>query len=145
MPQMHKSCSYVFLIIFFINFSLVDNVFSFKGRPPKAENGKEEDEEGEETTEEYEVEKIIDVFFKKNNTREFLIRWKGFSASQDTWEPEKHLNCTELINKYMEKVDKARNNDTKELRANRPRTQRFTLSTQDSGRRLSKRHSGKQR
>jgi chromobox protein 5 len=53
------------------------------------------------------VDKVMEVHFKKNGSREFLIHWKGFSHKEDTWEPEKNLNCPDLIEKFMEKVDKA--------------------------------------
>jgi len=51
----------------------------------------------------------MEVHFKKNGVREFLIHWKGFSHKDDTWEPEKNLSCPDLIEKFMAKVDKARN------------------------------------
>lgn len=38
---------------------------------------------------------------KKNGKREFLIRWKGYSAKDDTWEPEEHLECQDLINAFL--------------------------------------------
>jgi len=98
-----------------------------------------------ETAKEFEVEKIIEVRFKKNGTKEFLIRWKGFSPADDTWEPEKNLNCPELIAKFMQKLEKAKTSEMRELRTNRAHTKRYTLSTRDSGRRLSKRNRDKQR
>ena len=94
---------------------------------------------------EFEVEKIIEVHFKKNKTREFLIRWKGFTSADDTWEPEENLNCPELITKFMQKVEKAKTTEARELRANRPHTKRYTLTTHESGRRLSRRNMDKQR
>ncbi|XP_033333126.1 uncharacterized protein LOC117224363 [Megalopta genalis] len=94
---------------------------------------------------EFEVEKIIEVHFKKNKTKEFLIRWKGFSQADDTWEPEENLNCPELIDKFMQKVEKAKTADVRELRANRPHTKRYTLTTHEHGRRLSRRNMDKQR
>ena len=104
-------------------------------------DGKHDKEEQKE----FEVEKIIEVHFKKNKTREFLIRWKGFTSADDTWEPEENLNCPELIEKFMQKVEKAKTADMRELRANRPHTKRYTLATHESGRRLSRRNMDKQR
>lgn len=95
--------------------------------------------------EDYEVEKILDVYIHRNNKREFLIRWKGYSSNSDSWEPEDNLDCIDLINKFMEKVDKMKNLNEKELRPVRLQTQRFTLMTQESARRLSKRNAGRQR
>ncbi|GLH07058.1 Heterochromatin protein 1 [Gryllus bimaculatus] len=93
----------------------------------------------------YEVEKVVEVHFKKNGEREFLIRWKGFTTEDDTWEPEANLNCPELIEKFMQKVEKAKEVTMRELRANPQVTNRFTLNTPDNGRRLSSRHTARQR
>lgn len=103
------------------------------------------DEQNVETTKEFEVEKIIEVRFKKNGTKDFLIRWKGFSAVDDTWEPEKNLNCPDLISKFMQKLEKVKTSEMRELRTNRAHTKRYTLATRDHGRRLSKRNIDKQR
>lgn len=119
-----------------------------RGRPKKAKVDEDEDDEDgdeEDDGKEYDVDKIIDVHFNKGGRREFLIRWKGWGPSGDTWEPEEHLNCTKLIEKYMEKVDNAKSKDPKELRADRKRTDRLTMSSQSRARRLSKRHDGRQR
>lgn len=94
---------------------------------------------------EYEVDKVMEVHFKKNGSREFLIHWKGFSHKDDTWEPEKNLNCPDLIEKFMEKVNKAKSSAARELRANPQHTDRFTLNMSQAGRRLSRRNQGKQR
>merc|ERR1712137_560525 len=42
-------------------------------------------------TEEYEVERILG---KRNNkgTEEFLIKWKNYSYTENTWEPMEHLD-----------------------------------------------------
>lgn len=101
--------------------------------------------EERDTDTEFEVEKIIEVHFKKNKTREFLIRWKGFTSADDTWEPEENLNCPELIAKFMQKVEKAKNSEMRELRTNRAHTKRYTLATPEAGRRLSRRNMDKQR
>ncbi|XP_034936630.1 heterochromatin protein 1-like [Chelonus insularis] len=103
------------------------------------------DDSEEESSKEFEVEKIIDVHFKKNKSREFLIRWKGFKPSDDTWEPESNLNCPDLISKFMDKVEKAKTTDLRELRTNPSHTKRYTLSMYDRQRRLSRRNMGKER
>lgn len=95
--------------------------------------------------EDFEVEKIVDVYVHRNNKREFLIRWKGYSSKSDTWEPEEHLDCKDLIEKFMGKVDQLKNVSLKELRPVRTQTQRFTLMTQGAARRLSKRNQNQQR
>lgn len=95
--------------------------------------------------EDYEVERILDVHFQRNNKREFLVRWKGYSSKSDSWEPEENLDCEELIKKFMDKVETIKNVSLKELRPVRSQTQRFTLMTQESARRLSKRNVGQQR
>lgn len=82
---------------------------------------------------------------KKNGTREFRVHWKRWSPQYDTWEPEENLNCQDVIAKFMEKVEEAKNSNVKELRVDRKHTERFTLNTRDSGRRLSRRHNNKQR
>lgn len=122
-----KSCKIIFS---YTNWNFVWNCFSL-------------DETAKDPEKEYEVERIIDVHFKKNKTRDFLIRWKGFSARDDTWEPEENLNCQELIAKFMEKVEKARNAAPKELRANRKHTEHYVTHTH--GKRHSRRHTDKQR
>ena len=50
--------------------------------------------------EEYEVEAILGHRGKPGR-RTFLIRWKGYSAAEDTWEPERNLsNALPLITEY---------------------------------------------
>ncbi|XP_058799952.1 myb-like protein X [Phymastichus coffea] len=107
-------------------------------------NDNDQDAENSTGSIEYEVARIIEVYFKKDKSREFLIRWKGFSAKEDTWEPEEHLNCPELINKFMEKLKKQKESDARELRINPSHTKRYTL-TMHSDKRQSRRNAAKQR
>lgn len=94
---------------------------------------------------EYEVEKIIDVRNKKNGTREFLVHWKNWGPEYDNWEPEKNLQCTELIDSFFGRIEKSKEVDARELRVVRKHTTRFTLQTSEYGRRLSKRNTQSQR
>uniref|UniRef100_A0A8D9AJ80 Chromodomain Y-like protein n=1 Tax=Cacopsylla melanoneura TaxID=428564 RepID=A0A8D9AJ80_9HEMI len=76
-----------------------------KSSAAKKKNKKDEssDDEGEETTEEYEVERIIEVHNGKHG-KEYLVRWKGFTSKDDTWEPEEHLTCPDLIKQFNDKL-----------------------------------------
>lgn len=118
-----------------------------RGRPgaKKATYEKDDDEgdDDEETEQEYEVERIIDVHFKRNGTREYLVRWKGFGAKDDTWEPADNLSCPDLIEKFNEKLDKTKSTGAKELRVNRKHTERLTLV--EKGRKTSRRNANKGR
>ncbi|KAJ0178272.1 hypothetical protein K1T71_006095 [Dendrolimus kikuchii] len=109
-------------------------------KPKTVWDSKQSDENAE-----YEVERILEVHHKKNGKREFLIHWKGWSSKFDSWEPESNLNCSELIKKFMDKVDVARSSDTRNLRVAPETTNRFTLQDPSSGRRLSKRRGQRQR
>lgn len=91
------------------------------------------------------MDRILDVYFHKNGKRDFLISWKGYPASQNSWEPEDNMDCKDLIAKYMAKVEKAKQYDDKELRANRKRVNRLDLAMHVNARRLSKRRTGKER
>ncbi|KAH9504797.1 hypothetical protein Btru_061971 [Bulinus truncatus] len=49
--------------------------------------------------EEYEVEDIIDHCNEEGDVF-YLIKWKGWASKFNSWEPEKHLKCTDLLNEY---------------------------------------------
>lgn len=62
-----------------------------------SDNQNNDDKENGE--EEYEVEEIVDHKVVRGKTS-FLIRWKNYDASGDTWEPESSLSCPEIIAAY---------------------------------------------
>ena len=89
----------------------------FSEEEVKEEKGNEEDEEDEEVEEEddddddddnlktweeavCEVERILDSKTLKTGERKFKIKWKGYSNSNATWEPEGNLN-EELVQDYL--------------------------------------------
>ncbi|XP_064643749.1 chromobox protein homolog 3-like isoform X2 [Lineus longissimus] len=83
----------------------------------KMNKKKKEDEdpvnEEEEEEEEFTVEKIVDVRVKYNKAqkremREYLLKWKGYPDSENTWEPEENLDCPELIAEYEDRAAKKR-------------------------------------
>ncbi|XP_037902905.1 chromobox protein homolog 1 isoform X2 [Hermetia illucens] len=108
-------------------------------RKRKAEE--EVDDEPSDPEKEWEVERIVDVGYEKG-VRLFRVRWKGYRPKFDTWEPEEHLNCRDLVEKFMEKMEDSKKLGQKELREKPKRTQRFGG---DSYRRGSKRNAGRSR
>ncbi|GCB70130.1 hypothetical protein scyTo_0008507 [Scyliorhinus torazame] len=57
----------------------------------------------------YEVEQVLDRCVVRGRV-EFLIKWKGFSESDNMWEPEKNLDCPELIGKFLKMYNKDKEN-----------------------------------
>ncbi|KAK7938908.1 hypothetical protein WMY93_002234 [Mugilogobius chulae] len=75
--------------------------------PGKHEHGSKEEEE------EYVVEKVLDRRVHKGRV-EFLLKWKGFSNEDNTWEPQDNLDCPDLIAEYMDKHHKEKEEKKKE-------------------------------
>ena len=51
--------------------------------------------------EEYEVEAILTHWTYKNRQTRYLVKWKGYDSSENTWEPESNLsNAEEELNDY---------------------------------------------
>ena len=48
---------------------------------------------------EYEVEKILDCQ-QVRNTVKYLIHWKGYPQSENTWEPRGNLSCHQLLESF---------------------------------------------
>ncbi|KAK4291002.1 hypothetical protein Pmani_036134 [Petrolisthes manimaculis] len=60
----------------------------------------DEDEEEEEQEEDWQVEKILDVREKKGK-KDYLVKWVGYNAKYNTWEPQDNLtNCAKLIQTF---------------------------------------------
>lgn len=50
----------------------------------------------------YEVEQILDDK-KIGKVMHYLIRWKGYDSSHDTWERKSNLQCPTILKQYIEK------------------------------------------
>ena len=51
----------------------------------------------------YTVERLLDRRPRRGRGKpsyEFLVRWKGYDSSEDTWEPQEHILDASLIRAY---------------------------------------------
>ncbi len=48
---------------------------------------------------ELEVQQVVGIRRNRGST-EYKIRWKGYSADADTWEPKENLSCERLIKEF---------------------------------------------
>ena len=60
---------------------------------------------------EYEVEKIVSHKKRKDGKKVYLVKWKGYSYEECTWEPAKHFKPTTL-NAYHRARKEAKANET---------------------------------
>jgi hypothetical protein len=51
----------------------------------------------------YEVKAILHHRKNKKGGYEYKVRWKGYGAEDDTWEPTKSFNTKEAINVYWKR------------------------------------------
>lgn len=73
----------------------LDAILEEKPSLQGAENGTTEEEE-------FEVEKVVDKRINKGKV-EYLLKWKGYPAEDNTWESEESLECPELLRDYGER------------------------------------------
>ena len=52
--------------------------------------------------EEYKIEEIIDDRYNKQKcTKQYLIKWLGYSMSENTWVNKKDLHSPKLLEEYL--------------------------------------------
>ncbi|XP_060854775.1 chromobox protein homolog 5-like [Rhopalosiphum padi] len=66
------------------------------------ENNTDSNSNNEKQDEEYVVKKILDKRIQHGKV-EYLLKWKGFSDFENSWEPIENLDCEDLIKKYEKK------------------------------------------
>uniref|UniRef100_A0A182Q176 Heterochromatin protein 1 n=1 Tax=Anopheles farauti TaxID=69004 RepID=A0A182Q176_9DIPT len=69
------------------------------GRTKDPKNNEIANSGGSDTEEEYVVEKVVDRRERKGKV-EYLLKWKGYDSSNNTWEPRENLDCPELIKAF---------------------------------------------
>lgn len=85
-------------------------------KEPKNTNGNSGDDS--ETEEEYVVEKVVDRREKKGKV-EYLLKWKGYDSSCNSWEPRENLDCPELIKAYEQARTDAKKDANKKRKKKR--------------------------
>ncbi|XP_046637343.1 chromobox protein homolog 1-like [Daphnia pulicaria] len=63
--------------------------------------------------EKYVVEKVVDKR-KTKGTTQYLLKWKGYDDSDNTWEEEENMNCPELVAEFENQPKKKKKMDKEE-------------------------------
>ncbi|CAF1054517.1 unnamed protein product [Rotaria sordida] len=80
----------------------------------------------------YDVEKILSKRINGKGRTFYLIKWKGYSTSHNTWEPKDNVtNCQDLIKEF--EAEEEKKNKSKNLNSNESQGQINIRSTRSSG------------
>ncbi|XP_062138645.1 heterochromatin protein 1 [Drosophila sulfurigaster albostrigata] len=99
------------------------------GRGRKSAASKQLSKQETDPEKEWAVERIVDFIEDDEHGGLYRIRWKGFGAKDDTWEPESNLSCEGLIEKFKKSLEQQGNVDMKHLRESPKKTKRLVNET----------------
>lgn len=68
-----------------------------------------------EISEIWQVEAVVDEKMVRG-VKHYLIRWKGYSEDNDTWEPEDTLSCPELVKQFYTSRKNNTNSKSKKIK-----------------------------
>src|SRR6266702_4016438 len=78
---------------------------------------------------EFEVEKILDAQPRgRGHKMHFLVKWKGYPTSDNSWEPRENLHADRLITEYNKEKQKQAEPKKKEVKSRRARTEEISSS-----------------
>jgi len=76
---------------------------------------------------EFEVEKILDAQPRGQGCKmHFLVKWKGYPTSDNSWEPKENLHVDELIKEYNKNKQEQAEPKKKGLKSRRARTEEIS-------------------
>ncbi|KAJ8651291.1 hypothetical protein O0I10_013223 [Lichtheimia ornata] len=81
----------------------------------------------------YEVERILDHKGRPGHYQ-YLIKWKGYSEAQNTWEPQDNLNAERILSQYWDQRKQVQQ-EAKATRAQRKRAANNNASAQTNNKR----------
>lgn len=87
----------------------------------------------------YEVDFITAHKKEPDGTYLYRVRWKGYNAEDDTWEPYDHFNSTNVITSYWERLGIDCPHDTNRTSTSNPTSKRKRASQAHNTTRTSKR------
>ena len=71
-----------------------------------AADGDDADDEDDDDANVYEVDKILDLRRNNKGVSEYLIKWKGWGAQHNSWEPRENIMDDALIGEFEAKLAK---------------------------------------
>ncbi|CAF0857369.1 unnamed protein product [Rotaria sordida] len=89
---------------------------SSKKRPHESSSSSDESE----SENEFQVEAIVDKRTKGKKIQ-YLLKWKGYTDDDNTWEDKNNLNCPELVKEFEENLKK-KTNERKSIRKSEPKS-----------------------